>query len=143
MRLQELLGRRGQRVDELTFRLAAGFRLSLREYRRRLDIAAARVRHFDFRRSLAITRTKLDAGASTLQRAMQARLARDRALLEQLTGKLNALSPVRILDRGYALVFDDEGRLVKDATQLSVGDRISAHVSRGTITAEVKETTPE
>jgi exodeoxyribonuclease VII large subunit len=143
MRMQELLGRRGQRVDELTFRLAAGFRLSLREYRRRLDIAAARVRHFDFRRSLAITRTKLDAGASTLQRAMQARLARDRALLEQLTGKLNALSPVRILDRGYALVFDDEGRLVKDATQLSVGDRISAHVSRGTITAEVKETTPE
>ncbi len=143
MRMQDLLGRRGQRLDELTFRLAAGFRESLREYRRRLQIASTRVRHFDFRRSLAITRTQLDAGASTLQRAMQARLARDRALLEQLTGKLNALSPVKILDRGYALVFDDEGRLVKDATQLSVGHRISARVSRGTITAEVKETTPE
>ena len=143
MRMRDLLGRRGQRLDELTFRLAAGFRQSLREYRRRLDIASARVRHFDFRRSLAITRTKLDAGASTLQRAMQARLARDRALLEQLTGKLNALSPVKILDRGYALVFDAEGRLVKDATQVATGDRISARVSRGTITAEVKETTPE
>jgi exodeoxyribonuclease VII large subunit len=143
MRMQDLLGRRGQRLDELTFRLAAGFRESLREYRRRLDIASARVRHFDFRRSLAITRTQLDAGASTLQRAMQARLARDRALLEQLTGKLNALSPVKILDRGYALVFDDEGRLVKDATQVATGDRIAARVSRGTISAEVKETTPE
>jgi exodeoxyribonuclease VII large subunit len=143
MRMRDLLGRRGQRVDELTFRLAAGFRLSLRQYRRRLDIAAARVRHFDFRRSLAITRTKLDAGASTLHRAMQAQLVRQRARLEQLTGKLNALSPVKILDRGYALVFDEEGRLVKDATQLSVGQGISARVSRGTITAEVKETTPE
>jgi exodeoxyribonuclease VII large subunit len=101
------------------------------------------VRHYDFRRSLAITRTKLDAGASTLQRAMQARLAHERARLEQLSARLNALSPVKILDRGYALVFDEEGRLVKDATQLSIGDRISARVSRGTLVAEVKETKAE
>jgi exodeoxyribonuclease VII large subunit len=143
LRMKDVLDRRGQRLDELTFRLAAGFRQSLREYRRRLDVASARVRHFDFRRSLAITRTKLDAGASTLQRAVQARLAHERARLEQLSARLNALSPVKILDRGYALVFDSEGRLVKDATQLSAGDRISARVSRGTLTAEVKGTTPE
>jgi exodeoxyribonuclease VII large subunit len=143
LRMKDVLDRRGQRLDELTFRLAAGFRQSLREYRRRLDVASARVRHFDFRRSLAITRTKLDAGASTLQRAVQARLAHERARLEQLSARLNALSPVKILDRGYALVFDSDGRLVKDATQLSAGDRISARVSRGTLTAEVKGTTPE
>ncbi|HWG50316.1 MAG TPA: exodeoxyribonuclease VII large subunit [Candidatus Acidoferrales bacterium] len=143
LRMKDVLDRRGQRLDELTFRLAAGFRQSLREYRRRLDVASARVRHFDFRRSLAITRTKLDAGASTLQRAVQARLLHERARLEQLSARLNALSPVKILDRGYALVFDNEGRLVKDATRLSAGDRISARVSRGTLTAEVKGTTPE
>lgn len=143
LRMRDLLGRRGQRLDELTFRLAAGFRESLREYRRRLQIASTRVRHFDFRRSLDITRTKLDAGASTLERAMQARLAQDRARLEQLSGRLNALSPVKILERGYALVFDTDGRLVKDATQLSAGDRISARVSRGTLIAEVQKTTQE
>ena len=143
LRMKDVLDRRGQRLDELTFRLAAGFRQSLREYRRRLDVASARVRHFDFRRSLAITRTKLDADASTLQRAVQARLLHERARLEQLSARLNALSPVKILDRGYALVFDNEGRLVKDATRLSAGDRISARVSRGTLTAEVKGTTPE
>ncbi|HET9181774.1 MAG TPA: exodeoxyribonuclease VII large subunit [Candidatus Angelobacter sp.] len=143
MRIQDLLGRRGQRLDELTFRMANGYRQSLREYRRRLEIASARVRHFDFRRSLAITRTKLDAGSNMLQRAMQARLAQQRNRMEQLTGKLDALSPVRILDRGYALVFDSEGKLVKDATLLSPGDRISARVSRGTLAAEVKETKPD
>lgn len=143
MRIQDLLGRRGQRLDELMFRLANGFRQSLREYRRRLEIASARVRHFDFHRSLAITRTKLDTGTNMLQRAMQARLAQHRNRLDQLTGKLNALSPVRILDRGYALVFDSAGNLVKDATQLSAGDRISARLSRGTLAAEVKETKPD
>ena len=143
MRIQDLLGRRGQRLDELMFRLANGFRQSLREYRRRLEIASARVRHFDFHRSLAITRTKLDAGSDMLQRAMQARLSQHRSRLDQLTGKLNALSPVRILDRGYALVFDSAGNLVKDATRLSPGDRISARVARGTLGAEVKETRPD
>ena len=143
MRIQDLLGRRGQRLDELMFRLANGFRQSLREYRRRLEIASARVRHFDFHRSLAITRTKLDTGTNMLQRAMQARLAQHRNRLDQLTGKLNALSPVRILDRGYALVFDSAGNLVKDATRLSPGDRISARVARGTLAAEVKETRPD
>ena len=143
MRIQDLLGRRGQRLDELMFRLANGFRQSLREYRRRLEIASARVRHFDFHRSLAITRTKLDSGTNMLQRAMQSRLAEHRNRLDQLTGKLNALSPVSILDRGYALVFDSAGNLVKDATRLSVGDRISARLARGTLGAEVKETKPD
>lgn len=142
-RIQDLLGRRAQRLDELVFRLAGGFRESLRDYRRRLEIASARVRHFDFRRSLAMTRTKLDAGTATLHRAMQARLARHRARMEQLSAQLDALSPVKILERGYALVFDAQGKLVKDATQLSPGDRISARVSRGTLSAEVKETAPE
>jgi exodeoxyribonuclease VII large subunit len=142
-RIQDLLGRRAQRLDELVFRLAGGFRENLREYRGRLDIASARVRHFDFRRSLAVTRTKLHAGTGTLHRAMQSRLARDRARLEQLSAQMGALSPVRILDRGYALVFDSQGNLVKNATQLLPGDRISARVSRGSLSAEVKETAPD
>ena len=142
-RMQDLLGRRAQRLDEIVFRLAVAFHDSLRDYLRRLEIASARVRHFDFRRSLAITRTKLDAGANALVRAMQARVAQDRARFEQLSGKLDALSPVRILDRGYALVFDSRGTLVKNAALLQPGEEISARVSSGRFTAEVKETEPD
>ena len=142
-RMQDLLGRRAQRLDEMVFRLASGFRDSLRDYRRRLEIASARVRHFDFQRSLALTRTQLAAGMDSLGRAMHARLARDRARLEQLSGKLDALSPVKILDRGYALVFDSKGKLVKDALVLQAGEQISARVSHGSFTAEVKESKPD
>jgi exodeoxyribonuclease VII large subunit len=48
------------------------------------------------------------------------------------------LSPLAILERGYALVFDAEGKLVKDAAQVKVGDEISAKVSRGEIRSVVK-----
>lgn len=142
-RMQDLLGRRAQRLDEMVFRLAAGFRDGLRDYRRRLEIASARVRHFDFGRSLALTRVKLDAGADSLAHAMHARLAQSRARLDQLSGKLEALSPVKILDRGYALVFDSKGKLVKNAGLLKPGEQISARVSRGSLTAEVRETKPD
>src|SRR5262249_24847804 len=50
-KIQDLLARRTQRLDEIAFRLAAIYQGLLREYHRRLDVAAARVRHFDFRRS--------------------------------------------------------------------------------------------
>lgn len=139
-RIEELLGRREQRLDELTFRLASGFRGSLRDYQRRLEIAGARVRHFDFRRSLATTRIQLSSKTETLVRAMQMQVAEHRARLSQAFAKLEALSPVRILDRGYALVFDAQGKLIKDAAQVAPGQQISARLSKGSLAAEVIKT---
>jgi len=75
-----------------------------------------------------------------LTRASRARLAEHRARVERLAAQLDALSPVKILDRGYALIFDSSGALVKDATRLSPGEQVSARVTKGSFTAEVKET---
>ncbi len=142
-RIQDVMVRRAQRLDELAYRLAANYQGLLREYHRRLDVAASRVRHFDFRRSLVITRHQLDTGTEALRNAFRARLAAHGAHVERLAAKLDALSPVKILDRGYALIFDSSGALVKDATRLSPGDQVSARVSKGRFTAEVKEAKPD
>jgi len=142
-RIQDLLARRAQRLDELAFRLAANYQGVLRDYHRRLDVAAARVRHFDFRRSLALTRSRLEAGAQALLRSARARIAGCSAQLEKLSSTLGALSPVKILDRGYALVFDENSVLVKDATQLQPGHQVSARLARGRFIAEVKKTSRE
>jgi exodeoxyribonuclease VII large subunit len=139
-RIQDLMVRRSQRLDELSYRLAANYRTLLHDYHRRLDIAAARVRHFDFRRSLAVVRSQLDAGTESVVHAFQSYLAARRSLEEKLTAQLNALSPVKILERGYALVFDEGGALVKDVSQLKAGSKVSAQVARGSFTAEVKST---
>jgi len=142
-RIQDLVARRAQRLDELIFRLAADYQGLLRDYRRRLDVAAARVIHYDFRGSLAIGRSQLEAGTNTLLAITRSRLAKSRSTLEQMAAKLDALSPVKILDRGYALVFDAHGLLVKDAAQLHPGQEITARVSRGIVLAEVKRTRRE
>jgi exodeoxyribonuclease VII large subunit len=53
---------------------------------------------------------------------------------------MEALSPVAILERGYAIVFDGSGKLVKDATRVKTGEEIRARVAHGEIIADVKKT---
>jgi exodeoxyribonuclease VII large subunit len=141
-RMQDVIARRGQRLDELIYRMRASHQRFLHAYHRRLEIAAARVRHFDFRRSLSVTRTQLESRTDSMSRAMRSLLAARQARLRQAAATLDALSPVKILERGYALVFDARGHLVKDASQLSPGDEVSARVAKGRLTAEVKKTSP-
>ncbi len=138
-RMQDVIARRAQRLDELVYRMGANHQRLLHEHRRRLEIAAARIRHFDFRRSLAVTRAKLDSGTDALLRAMRSAMTEKLAQLKQAVATLEALSPVKILERGYALVFDSHGALLKDASQLSAGDEVSARVAKGSFVAEVKK----
>jgi exodeoxyribonuclease VII large subunit len=142
-RIRDLMVQRTQRLDDLTYRLASHYQTLLHDYHRRLEIAAARVWHFDFRRSLAAIRRQLDSGTEALVRGFRARLAAQRAQLEHRAAQLDALSPTKILERGYALVFDSDGALVKDAALLAPGSEVTARVARGSFTAEVKQTKPE
>jgi exodeoxyribonuclease VII large subunit len=139
-RIQDLMVRRSHRLDELAYRLASNYRTLLHDYHRRLDRTADRVRHYDFRRSLAVVRGELEARTEGVVHAFQSHLAARRSRAERLAAQLDALSPVKILERGYALVFDSTGALVKDATKLAKGAQISARVARGSFTAEVKST---
>jgi len=66
-------------------------------------------------------------------------LLQRRARLDQFSARLQDLSPLAILERGYALVFDASGKLVKDAAKVRVGAEISARLAKGEITATVKK----
>jgi exodeoxyribonuclease VII large subunit len=70
---------------------------------------------------------------------MRTVLLRHRSRLDQLEGQLRSLSPVAILERGYALIFDTRGKLLKDSAQIETGDEISARLARGSLTARVEK----
>jgi exodeoxyribonuclease VII large subunit len=139
-RMTDLIRRRQQRVDDLTNRLAHAQRDRLEAHRRRFETLAAAVRHYDLRLVLAGIGRELNARVAAMTTAARNLLLQRRARLERLTSQMGALSPVAILDRGYALVFDSSGKLVKDAAQVKVGEDIRARVARGEIGAMVKKT---
>ncbi len=139
-RIEDALGRRQQRLDDFVYRLTTAQRALLETQRRRLDVAAARVRHYDLRRQLVAMRRDLAARAAALGAVGKRLLLERRGRLEQLAARLGELSPLKILDRGYALVLDASGHLVKDAAQVRAGDEITARLARGSLTATVKKT---
>jgi exodeoxyribonuclease VII large subunit len=140
-RMMDLIRQRQQKVDDLTFRLERGERQALEQLRRRWETVSAAVRHYDLRRVLAGIRGEMEAGTAALAAAMRNVLLQQRVRVERMGRALEMLSPLAILERGYALVFDGTGQLVKDAAQVKVGEEISARVARGEIRATVKRTT--
>jgi exodeoxyribonuclease VII large subunit len=141
-RMMDGIHRRQQKLDEQRFRLDKAERQLLERYHRRCEDVAAAVRHYDARRRLAAIRQQLAAQVANLAAATHTRLLESRGALDRQTASLEALSPVAILNRGYALVFDAKGRLVKDAARLSAGDEVSARLARGRGRARVTATEP-
>jgi len=139
-RMMDLIRRRQQRLDDLANRLAHAQRNLLENGRRRFEALSAAVRHYDARRMLDGIRKDLEMKLGAATAAMRTILLRRGARLEQLSRHMEALSPLAILNRGYALVFDASGTLVKDSAQLSPGDEISARLAQGTLSATVKKT---
>jgi exodeoxyribonuclease VII large subunit len=138
-RMMDLIRQRQQKLDDLTYRLERGERLTLEQMRRRWETVAAAVRHYDVRRVLAAMRGELVGSSAALGSAMRNLLLLHKVRLERMSRALETLSPLAILERGYALVFDAAGQLVKDAAQVKGGEEISARVARGEIQATVKK----
>jgi exodeoxyribonuclease VII large subunit len=74
----------------------------------------------------------LGARADRLLRAKRERLDRLRLQLEER-------SPLRVLERGYAIATDAAGRVLREATQVAVGDTVNVQLHRGKLITEVKD----
>jgi len=141
-RMMDLIHRRQQSLDDLVYRIAQAQRSILEKQRRRFETLSAAVRHYDVRRVLAGMRKDLVAQSSALVSAFRNLLLERKVRIERMDTALQALSPLAILERGYALVFDASGKLLKDASRMKPGEDISARLAKGTVEAKVKGTKP-
>jgi exodeoxyribonuclease VII large subunit len=136
-RMMELVHQRQQTLDDLTHRMELAQRQFLERALRSWERISAAVRHYDLRRVLSGMRRELESETAALVAVMRNVLLQHRVRSERLRTALESLSPLAILDRGYALVFDSEGKLLKDARKLKLGDEISARLAHGEIKAAV------
>jgi len=136
-RMMEVIRQRQQKLDDLTHRVELAQRNLLEKSRRRWEIVSAAVRHYDVRLVLTGMRKELESRTTALGSVMRNVLLQYRVRSERLETALRSLSPLAILDRGYALVFDANGKLLKDADAVKIGDEISARLAHGQIDAAV------
>jgi exodeoxyribonuclease VII large subunit len=136
--LHRRTGRGAQAVDELDYRLRARIAAGLRtdsERWRRLD---ERLQRLDLRLRLAGIRSRLDAAAARASRCMESRLARAQRQFEQQYAQLRQLSPLTVLERGYAIVRTGDGAIVRDPGQAPPGTELDIRVAGGRIKADAR-----
>jgi exodeoxyribonuclease VII large subunit len=127
-----------RRADELTRTLADALRTAFAARSRRLQTIERRLDAFDLGRRLARNRTALVAVDGKLRQTVTARTHHARAQFGRLAGRLESLSPLAVLARGYAVCWNDERtKAIRDAADVATGDTIHVTLSRGAIAAKV------
>lgn len=139
---RELL-ERAQRLDELELRLGKAMEQRLDRSQVRSTHLAQRLAMQSPRKQLTNSREALERSSSQLDKAVQRILVKLQDRLEHTAGTLNLVSPLATLGRGYAIVRDEHGNIIRNASDVAAGDRISARLANGTVTAEVKSVNPE
>ncbi len=135
--VQHGLARRQQRVDELRFRLEASWGRMRAAVDQRIRMAQAHLMQQDVRRQMSLQGERLRAFDMGLTRAWNAYGERRRTRSSRAGDRLLALSPLAVLDRGYALVYDSNGSLVKTSQSLDAGDLLRLRFARGQAHASV------
>lgn len=85
-------------------------------------------------------RQRVDELSLRSSRALAQRARWQRATLHGIAARLGALSPLAVLERGYAMVRGADGKLVRTASDVQPGDTLDVRVQRGSLNVEVKDT---
>ena len=139
-RLRDSLSRREQRLDELGFRTETAITRTLRTHRARLTALSTRLQRQYLALRVATDSRRLDRLRSRLETIGSTITSTRRQSVETHSSRLNALSPLRVLERGYALVYGPDGKLLRTATDVVPYDTIVARLSRGSVRAKVTST---
>lgn len=88
-------------------------------------------------------RQRLDEVQFRLERSIQSNFDHTRLTLAHLLQSLNSLSPMAVLNRGYAIVTrEEDAQVVKDASQVAIDEKINIRVSQGNLTARISKVDP-
>ena len=129
---------RGRHAAELSHALARIMRASVARRERRRQQLERQLSAFDAGRRLAGIRTRLVTSRGRLETAVRRRQHRAAAQLGNVAGRLDTLSPLAVLARGYAVAWNaDKTRILRDAATVGPGDTIHVTLSRGEIDAKV------
>ena len=129
---------RGRHAAELTHELRRALRAQVAARERRYQHLRLTLERFDLRRRLGTVRTRLVAADAALAGALARRQHRSESRLRNAAARLDSLSPLAVLGRGYAVCWNAERtHVVRDAAAVAPGDRVRVTLERGELQCDV------
>jgi exodeoxyribonuclease VII large subunit len=131
---------RGRHVSELTRELGQGLRGRLVSQARTVQRLRTSLEQFDLRRRLGRVRARLvEADSGLLARTVRIRHNAD-GRLRGAAARLDALSPLAVLGRGYAVCWNaDRTAIIRDASRVAPGDQVQVKLAHGELGCDVRE----
>ena len=134
-----LINERRQRVDELSERMSRSLHQACHRRRKELQAIEGRLLRAHPQRRIAYQRAALVTLERRLSRCGSALLGDRRRGLEALSSKLDALSPLKVLDRGYSLTRGPDGKVLHGRAGLAPGDTLTVTLRDGDLRTRIEE----
>jgi exodeoxyribonuclease VII large subunit len=134
--LHRTIGRRMQRIDELEYGLRDLMRTMFDRRKRTLERLRAGLAQLDVRLQFAAARRRAESSEARLRQSMQLRLKGAQGKLSPLNAHLAQLSPLKILDRGYAIV-ENHGKIVKTPADAPVDSEVTIRIAQGRLRGRI------
>lgn len=126
------------RIDSLMNRAENAVLKMIDDYTDRLVSLNSSIMRFSPENRLKLSSEKLDALEKRLQNSASSSFERRKSKLDQLIRTLDSLSPLKVLSRGYSLVYSGQ-KLINDASMLKNDDEINVRFGNGEASAVVKQ----
>ena len=140
---KQKLEQQAQRLDSLEMRLKNIIHVSITAYQHRLNSLILRQKPLHPEIKLTQLKHRFKLAQHNLLRAQKISLSQKQQRFNAAVRMLNTLSPLKTLDRGYALVTHGEAQTpIINSQQVKLGDRIKAQLSKGEVVAVVEKITP-
>ncbi|OHZ03366.1 exodeoxyribonuclease VII large subunit [Salinicola sp. MIT1003] len=134
----ERLAQQRQHLAGLDRRLQLAMRQRLQRDHQRLEAVTRRFTLHDPSRTLRQARERVEQLRQRLEAGQRRKLQQERQNLQGIARELNAVSPLAVLGRGYSILQDDRGQVVRAASQTQPGQTLTARLGEGRLKLEVK-----
>ncbi len=132
-----------QSFDEATLRMIQAVQRFVTRARHREQMAHSRLLRVDLRQLIAWRKESLAVDVRRAASAIKGRQQQSRGRLDLSMARLNALSPLAILERGYAICRDNQRSILRSAAEVSLGSYVDVRLARGELHCRVEQTKPD
>ncbi|HEY2964000.1 MAG TPA: exodeoxyribonuclease VII large subunit [Pyrinomonadaceae bacterium] len=125
-------------LDQLGRQMTRLMRFRVLDLRARVQEQALSHAFDEVKLRLRNARGRFDVASAACNGAMETTLQEARERLALAAASLDALSPLAVLQRGYAIAQDASGKPLRDAASVSVGDQVRVRLSKGSLQTRVE-----
>ncbi len=127
-----------QSLDNVDLRLHQNQKLIIANYKNTINLLLKDINSYSPAKKLLDLNRQLVLFNDVLQKGISSKFKTFNNQLIEFSKNLDILNPLSILDRGYAIVTNDNGKAIKNSSEVSKGDLLKARLSKGTLEVDVK-----